>query len=93
LIITALAQTNVGNRARVDGGGNIDTLTLDGGGLTLDLTNISNARVMLLALMVMVSLPAPALKTSIPPLPIRMSSPMPATNISSSLAPVRVLLF
>jgi hypothetical protein len=24
--ITALAQTNVGNRARVDGGGNIDTL-------------------------------------------------------------------
>jgi hypothetical protein len=29
----------------VDGGGNIDTLTLDGGGLTLDLTNISNARI------------------------------------------------
>jgi hypothetical protein len=25
--ITALAQTSVGNRARVDGGGNIDTLT------------------------------------------------------------------
>jgi Ca2+-binding RTX toxin-like protein len=25
--ITALAQTNVGNSARVDGGGNIDTLT------------------------------------------------------------------
>ncbi|CAC9623987.1 hypothetical protein [uncultured Gammaproteobacteria bacterium] len=43
--ITALAQTNVGNRARVDGGGNIDTLTLDGSGLTLDLTNISNARI------------------------------------------------
>jgi hypothetical protein len=46
----------------------------------------------LLALMIMVSLPAPALKTSIPPLPIRMSSPMPATNISSSLAPVRGIL-
>jgi hypothetical protein len=30
---------------------------------------------------------------SIPPLPIRMSSPMPATNISSSLAPVKVLSF
>jgi hypothetical protein len=43
--ITALAQTSVGNRARVDGGGNIDTLTLDGSGLTLDLTNISNARI------------------------------------------------
>jgi hypothetical protein len=26
--ITALAQTSVGNRARVDGGGNIDTLEL-----------------------------------------------------------------
>jgi hypothetical protein len=43
--ITALAQTSVGNRARVDGGGNIDTLELDGSGLTLDLTNISNARI------------------------------------------------
>ena len=43
--ITALAQTNVGNRARVDGGGNIDTLILDGSGLTLDLTNISNIRI------------------------------------------------
>jgi hypothetical protein len=29
----------------VDGGGNIDTLTLDGSGLTLDLTNISNIRI------------------------------------------------
>ncbi|SHE22346.1 Flagellar hook-length control protein FliK [Bathymodiolus brooksi thiotrophic gill symbiont] len=43
--ITALAQTGAGNRARVDGGGNIDTLELDGSGLTLDLTNISNARI------------------------------------------------
>jgi hypothetical protein len=29
--ITALAQTGTGNRVRVDGGGNIDTLALDGG--------------------------------------------------------------
>ncbi len=43
--ITALAQTDTGNRARVDGGGNIDTLALDGGDLTLDLTNISNIRI------------------------------------------------
>ncbi|CAC9562594.1 hypothetical protein formerly called flagellar hook-length control protein FliK [uncultured Gammaproteobacteria bacterium] len=43
--ITALAQTGAGNRARVDGGGNIDTLVLDGSGLTLDLTNISNIRI------------------------------------------------
>jgi hypothetical protein len=28
-------QTNAGNRARVDGGGGIDTLKLDGAGLTL----------------------------------------------------------
>jgi hypothetical protein len=43
--ITALAQTGTGNRARVDGGGNIDTLILDGSGLTLDLTSISNTRI------------------------------------------------
>jgi hypothetical protein len=29
----------------VDGGGNIDTLELDGSGLNLDLTNISNIRI------------------------------------------------
>jgi hypothetical protein len=42
--IAALAQTGTGNRARVDGGGNTDTLKLDGSDLTLNLTNISNTR-------------------------------------------------
>jgi Ca2+-binding RTX toxin-like protein len=39
--ITALEQTGTGNRARVDGGGGIDTLKLEGAGLILDLTQIS----------------------------------------------------
>jgi hypothetical protein len=43
--IVALAQTGTGNRARVDGGGNTDTLKLDGSDLTLNLTNISNTRI------------------------------------------------
>jgi hypothetical protein len=44
---------------------------------------------MLLALMMIVSSPTPALKTSIPPLPVRVSLPAPATKIadnSSSLS-------
>jgi hypothetical protein len=43
--ITALEQTGIGNRARVDGGGGIDTLQLEGAGLTLDLTKISDRRI------------------------------------------------
>jgi hypothetical protein len=38
--ITALEQTNAGNRARVDGGGGVDTLKLDGAGLTLEISSL-----------------------------------------------------
>jgi hypothetical protein len=40
--------------------------------------------------MMIVSSPAPALKTSIPPLPVRVSLPAPATKISSLLVTVLV---
>ncbi|SFV89342.1 Flagellar hook-length control protein FliK [hydrothermal vent metagenome] len=43
--ITALETTGMGNRANINGGGNIDTLKLDGANLTLDLTKISNNRI------------------------------------------------
>jgi Ca2+-binding RTX toxin-like protein len=43
--ITALEQTGAGNRARVGGGGGTDTLKLEGAGLTLDLTKISDRRI------------------------------------------------
>jgi hypothetical protein len=46
--------------------------------------------VILLALMMIVSLPKPALKTSMPPLPVRVSLPAPATKISSLLVAVLV---
>jgi hypothetical protein len=36
---------STGNRARVDGGGGIDILQLEGSGLTLDLTKISDRRI------------------------------------------------
>ena len=35
----------------------------------------------------------PALRTSIPPLPVRISLPAPATKISSLVVPVRILSF
>jgi hypothetical protein len=38
--IAALEQTGTGNRARVNGGGGVDTLKLDGADLTLDLTTL-----------------------------------------------------
>jgi hypothetical protein len=40
-----LPVTGTGNRTRVDGGGGIDTLKLEGAGLTLDLTKISDRRI------------------------------------------------
>ncbi|CAC9989069.1 RTX toxins and related Ca2+-binding proteins [uncultured Gammaproteobacteria bacterium] len=43
--ISALEQTGAGNRARVDDGGGIDTLVLEGSDLTLDLTKISDRRI------------------------------------------------
>ncbi|VVM26228.1 Flagellar hook-length control protein FliK [uncultured Gammaproteobacteria bacterium] len=43
--IAALEKTGAGNRARVDGGGGTDTLKLEGAGLTLDLTKISDRRI------------------------------------------------
>jgi hypothetical protein len=45
----------------------------------------------LLALMRILSAPRPALNTSMPPLPVRVSLPAPATKISSRLVPVNVL--
>jgi hypothetical protein len=52
----------------------------------------SNA-VILLALMRMLSVPKPALNTSMPPLPVKVSLPAPATKISSLWVPVSVLAF
>ncbi|SFV87880.1 Flagellar hook-length control protein FliK [hydrothermal vent metagenome] len=43
--ITELEKIGAGNRANINGGGGIDTLKLDGSGLTLDFTKISNNRI------------------------------------------------
>ncbi|MBA5249546.1 MAG: hypothetical protein FE834_08505, partial [Gammaproteobacteria bacterium] len=43
--ITALEKIGAGNRANINGGSGIDTLKLDGSGLILDLTKISNNRI------------------------------------------------
>jgi hypothetical protein len=51
---------------------------------------VCSKAVILLALMIIVSLPTPALKTSMPPLPVRVSLPAPATKISSLLVTVLV---
>jgi hypothetical protein len=50
----------------------------------------SNA-VILLALMRILSAPKPALNTSMPSLPVKVSLPAPATKISSLWVPVSVL--
>jgi Ca2+-binding RTX toxin-like protein len=47
--ITALEQTGTGNRARVDGGGGIDTLQLEGAGLTLNLTKINDRQIYIIS--------------------------------------------
>ncbi|SEI02462.1 hypothetical protein BAZSYMA_ACONTIG75697_0 [Bathymodiolus azoricus thioautotrophic gill symbiont] len=54
---------------------------------------VCSSALILLALMRILSLPDPALNTSMPPLPVRVSSPAPATKISSLLVPVSVLAF
>jgi hypothetical protein len=41
----------------------------------------------------MLSVPKPALNTSMPPLPVKVSLPAPATKISSLWVPVSVLAF
>jgi hypothetical protein len=56
-----------------------------------DTNAVDSNAVILLALIMMSSLPKPALNTSIPPLPVRVSLPAPATNISSLWVPVSVL--
>jgi hypothetical protein len=43
--IDALEATGAGNRARVDGGGDVDILALDGAGIMLDFTAIANSRI------------------------------------------------
>jgi hypothetical protein len=71
---------------------NLDDL-LDASTSTNILKVLGNSGDEVIALMMIVSSPTPALKTSIPPLPVRVSLPAPATKISSLVVPVRVLAF
>jgi hypothetical protein len=70
--------------ARIDGGGNIDTLKLAGSGLNLDLTMIDNGRIQDIEVIDLTG------SGSVPPLPVKVSSPKPVTNNSLAEVPTSV---